>query len=244
MSSGMIPPTASASVPSGSSATSSWMSSVPATAPAHESGSAWTGSIPNGGYSINSETVRSYSMTSWSPKSGTTPSATGSSASYLSNMSNGSEFGVVSTPKKSYSMTSWTPNAPMNAGWADSTGQNGAYWTSSEMHSDTEGNSLGFVTALGGGITRDSNGMMGSTFIDQRDNQRSFPDSYDVIGERDSSFSNEMKEDPPMSPQYARLVLQSDPVSAPYTNSIEAVVGASKGPTKWTPEKGVPRRIL
>jgi hypothetical protein len=85
---------------------------------------------------------------------------------------------------------------------------------------------------------------MGSTFIPQRENQRAFPDAYEEIGERDSSFSNGMKEDPLMSPQYARIVLHSDPVSAPYTNSIEAVVGASKGPTKWTPEKGVPRRIL
>ena len=140
----------------------------------------------------------------------------------------------------------------MSSGWVDSMGQNGAYWGSMESGQKIRGTSAaydspGFVTALGGQSTREYNGMMGSTFIPngKRDN---FSENFDEVSEHRASHNSEMKEDPPMSPQYTRLILQSDPVSTPYADSIHAVVdGASKtsyGPTKWSPEKGVPRRIL
>lgn len=136
----------------------------------------------------------------------------------------------------------------MSAGWVDSMGQNGAYWGSMESGKKLNEWSIsydnpGFVTALNE-HTKDYNGMMGSTFIPNGDRQHGFSNANDEVKEHNASFN---KEDPPMSPQYSRLILQSDPVSPPYTDSIYAVVGASKtsyGPTKWSPEKGVPRRIL
>jgi hypothetical protein len=104
----------------------------------------------------------------------------------------------------------------------------------------------GYVTALGERTTRDYNGMMGSTFVPNGEKPHYYAESDEAYEQR-KSMDHENKEDPPMSPQYSRLVLQSDPVSPPYTDSIHAVVGASKtsyGATKWSPEKGVPRLVL
>ena len=195
---------------------------------------------------------KSYSMSSWSPKSKMNVATTGSSTSYLANMSNELSSSTSSQPKKSYSMTSWTPGTSMRTGWVDSMGQNGAYWGSAESSTNiSDGkmpyNSPGFVTSLGERSSRNHNEMMGSTFIPNGESQHSYSDKSHGASERSASLISELKEDPPMSPQYTRLVLQSDPVSPPFNDSMHAVVGASKtsyGPTKWSPEKKVPRRIL
>jgi hypothetical protein len=83
---------------------------------------------------------------------------------------------------------------------------------------------------------------------DVRDNSETKNGRYwGSMNARSSPEVNE-KIEPPMSPNLSRTIFESDPVPPPPNESIHAFVGSSRmtsyGPSKWSPDKGVPRRIL
>jgi hypothetical protein len=214
----------------------SYGASAPApSAPAVSPVSSWSGDYMSDlsagittGFSPNQPTVtfmssrsvppkKSYAMSNWSPKSQVNEAGTGSNADYMSDLS----AGITA-------VNGLSPPSPLSA-------SPGSVFLNPLDESSTTNLSDDWLprTELTGGNIESSEPKNGAYWGSMK--ARSSPELDETM-------------EPPMSPYLPRTILESDPVPPPPNESIHAFVGSlrmtSYGPSKWSPDQGVPRRIL